>query len=152
MTRQLRLKLSGSFDYLLKEDIQLQLACLLTDTFAGEPVSGATVTFDIYNPDGSLLVSGTLLEHTKPGVYIYTMPDTMKDLKLPKGIYLVYAQATSPGGFEAVDMIQFHIDPPPGLELNALANTTIGITALTAIGLVGVFIWRRRPRSLEPGS
>jgi len=104
------------------------------------PVSGATVTFDIYYPDGVILVSGTLLEDAvNPGVYIHVMPDTMKDLKLPKGIYLVYARAVLPNGAQAIDMIQFHVDPPGasgngGLLTEALlAGSVLGVVAVVAM-------------------
>jgi hypothetical protein len=143
----LELKLSGSFDYLLKEEIHLQLAALLTDIYSGEPVTGATVTFDIYGPDGSILVSGTFDEDTDPGVYIYTMSETMKDLKLPKGIYLVYARAISPDGFEAVDMIQFHIDPPGETSSTSLlyfAPIGVGVAVVLGTMIGGLLVVRKR--------
>jgi hypothetical protein len=145
---QIQLKLSGEFDFLLKEEIRFQLAALLTDTYTGAAVSGATVTFDIYNPDGAILVSGTLVEDmTNPGVYIYVMSDTMKDLKLPKGIYLVYAQAISPDGFEAVDMIQFHIDPPGETYSTSLlyfAPIGVGVVVVLGIMIGGLLMVRKR--------
>ncbi|MFW9871441.1 MAG: TolB family protein, partial [Candidatus Thorarchaeota archaeon] len=142
VTKQLSLKLSGSFDYLLKEEIYLQLACQLTEVYTGDPESGATITFDIYSPDGSVLLSGTFEEDSEPGVYIYTMPETMKDMKLPKGIYLVHARAVSWEGFEAVDMIQFHIDPPGDVDMNIILAPSIAGFGVIAIAL----LWRRRIR------
>ncbi|MFX0075917.1 MAG: hypothetical protein ACFE96_10775, partial [Candidatus Hermodarchaeota archaeon] len=145
---QMQLKLSGSFDYLLKEEINLQLACLLTDFSTGDPVTGASVTFDVYSPDGSILISGTFVEDTDPGVYIYTMPETMKDSKLPKGIYLVYARAIALDGAEAVDMIQFHIDPPGESPNNLLPfDSYFGLISLLAWGILIIFFAIRRQRN-----
>ena len=62
------------------------------------------------------------------------MPDTMKDLKLPKGIYLVYARATLPSGAQAVDMIQFHIDPPG--EDDATFEAGLNVPFLLTIGMI----------------
>ena len=102
------------------------------------------MTFDIYDPDGVILVSGTLVEDmTNPGVYIYVMPDTMKDLKLPKGLYLVHALATLPDGAQAVDIIQFHVDPPgedaaseAGLNVPFLLTTGMILGGFATIGLL----------------
>lgn len=122
----LDLELSGSFDFLLKEKIHLQLAALLTDAATGNPVSGANVTATIYGPapnddnddddngGGSeqFIMTVTLVEEESgSGVYIFTTEQTMHELGLEKGIYLVYCTATL-DDLQAVDMIQFHIDPP----------------------------------------
>ena len=145
---QLELKLSGEFDFLLKEEIRLQLAALLTDTETGASVSGATVTFDIYDPDGAILVSGILVEDSvNPGVYIYVMADTMKDLKFPKGIYLVYAHATLPNGAETVDMIQFHIDPPSEVlsdPFQSFMPLVFGVMVIVGMPIGGLSIRRYR--------
>ncbi|MHA2143357.1 MAG: hypothetical protein ACXADD_17910, partial [Candidatus Thorarchaeota archaeon] len=145
----LMLKLSGSFDYLLKEDIHLQLAAFLVDTINGNPVTGATITFDIYGPDSALMLSGSFEEDFASGVYNYTYPDTFKDSKKDwvKGIYIVYAHATAPNGDEAVDMIQFHIDPPGGEGSDMLTNLVlVGFIGLLAFEFLRAsrYVWRRR--------
>jgi hypothetical protein len=146
----LMLKLSGSFDYLLKEDIHLQLAALLVESSTGNPVTGATIIFDIYGPDGSIFASGSFEESTEQCVYIYTHPDTFKDSKKDwvKGIYLVYAHATAPNGEEAGDMIQFHIDPPgsqgPDIVILALGGF-IGLLLLDTL-IAGRYLWKQRAR------
>jgi len=150
VVQRLELTLSGSFDFLLKEEIYLRLSALLTDLDTRESVSGATVTFDIYDPVGAVLVSGILIESTaESGVYTYLMPDTMKDLKLEKGIYLVHARAVLPNGAEAVDMIQFHIDPPSddnGALIAGFSSMMVG-----AIAIVGIFVAvRHRIRRIRP--
>jgi parallel beta-helix repeat protein len=142
------LEVSGSFDFLLKEDIHLQLVAMLTYLDTGEPISGATVTFDIYDSDGLILMTGTMVEDlANPGVYIYVTPDTMKDLKLPKGIYLVHARATLPNGAEAVGMIQFHVDPPGTSGPDTLFLSVVagfgGMVLLDSV-LVGRYLLRRR--------
>ncbi|MGY5860403.1 MAG: hypothetical protein RTU63_13615 [Candidatus Thorarchaeota archaeon] len=136
----LYLQLSGNFDYLLKEDIHFQLAAILLDSIAGNPVTGATITFDIFGPDGSITVSGNLAESTAPGVYVFTQLDTMKDDKIgwPKGIYLVYARAISPDGLESVDMIQFHVDPPG--ESNSNFTMNLGWVGFSGLAIVNIVI------------
>ncbi|MHA2142589.1 MAG: hypothetical protein ACXADF_06440 [Candidatus Thorarchaeota archaeon] len=142
---RLSLKLSGSFDFLEKEKIHLQIAGLLTVSSTGEAVSGATVTFDVYGPEGEIILSDTLLEELpEAGVYIYRAPLTMKDMDLAKGIYWVYAQAETAEGALAVDMIQFHIDPPP--EIEGDASLTVGSVGLgiSAFAIAMTAVWRRR--------
>ncbi len=140
-------KLSGSFDYLEKEEIHLQIAGLLTDSETGAVIAGATVTFEIYNPDGIVIISGMLFE-TTPGVYVYKADDTIKNLKdtLAKGIYWVYAHATTLDGREAVDMIQFHIDPPGGAAFNLSPWSLpliVGVLALLSGSVGGSYLKRR---------
>jgi len=146
---QVELELSGNFDYLLKEDIHLQLAALLTNKQTEEPIMGATVTFDIYGPDGLVVVSGTLDEGADPGVYVYTMPETIKKYKdvFVKGIYLVYAHAVTVDDYEAVDMIQFHIDPPgvqgPNMLVILALSAFVGLLVLNSL-IAGHYFWKQR--------
>jgi hypothetical protein len=147
------LKLSGEFDFLLKEDIHLQIAALLTDKNTGEPISDATVTFTVYDPDLNPFMLGPLVEEIPDsGVYENTSRLTMKDMKLPKGIYLVYAHAVTWDGYEAIDMIQFHIDPPASMDSGLLVPTGIGVVAVFAIGLVGVSLLGRKARARKHSS
>ncbi|MFW9889037.1 MAG: hypothetical protein ACFFER_12695 [Candidatus Thorarchaeota archaeon] len=140
-----QLKLSGEFDFLLKEEIHLQLAALLTDRNTGDPISYATVTYTVYDPDRNLILAGPLIEEiSDSGVYVNRSTLTMKDMDLPKGIYLVYARAVTWDGFEAVDMIQFHIDPPSESESNSLLLVGFGSLAAIAFGFAGIQLGRRR--------
>ncbi|MFW9889036.1 MAG: hypothetical protein ACFFER_12690, partial [Candidatus Thorarchaeota archaeon] len=148
VTRRLTLKLSGSFDYLEKEKIHLQLAALLTDMYTGEPITGATVTFDLYAPDGSLILSEVFDEDTEPGVYIFTALLTINDLKtiLVKGIYLVYAQSVSLDGLNAIDMIQFHIDPPgetPDSSLLPKVSGSSSVVLAMGVAILGALVLRK---------
>ena len=143
-TQRLQLELSGSFDFLLKEEIHLQIAGLLTDFFTGDPISEAIVTFDVYDPDGSIILYGEMVEEiAESGEYIYKSPLTIKKMGLPKGIYRIYAQAETSEGLKAVDMIQFHIDPPGDTESNPwLPLTIVGFGGLAFMGVVMIFLRR----------
>ena len=144
VTQRLELELSGSFDYLEKEEIHLQIAGILTDSYTGAVISGAHVTFEIYNPDGIMVISDVLVE-TIPGIYVYKTADTIKVLKdvLTKGIFWVYAHAQAEDGREAVDMIQFHIDPPGDLKSNPwLTLAIVGFVGLAFMGVAMIFMWR----------
>jgi hypothetical protein len=133
-----QLKLSGEFDFLLRENIHLKLAALLTDKNTGEPISGATVTFTMYDPDLNPLVIGQLIEEmSDSGVYLYTSELTIRDMDLPKGIYLVHAHAIAPDGSEVVDIIQFHVDPPSSLSLGILVLSVFSIVFVITAGVFG---------------
>ena len=144
------LKLSGNFDYPIREAIPLQIAALLTDHYNGKPVSGATVTFWVHNPEHQMIFTGTLEEQVSgSGVYLYQTSQTLRQLDLDKGIYLIYAKATVIGGVESIDMIQFHIDPPGGsspTDLGLLSLLTLGIIGVASVVLHGflVLFWLRR--------
>jgi len=155
---QLNLQLSGSFDYLLEEKINLQLAALLRDAATGYPLSGATVTAIIYGPafddkgakyddDERFVMTVTLVEEVLgSGVYIFTAEDTMKDMRLEKGIYLVYCSAIL-GDLQTTEMIQFHIDPPGDSESGSdsmLIVSTSLIGVLSLVSLIGIFVKRRK--------
>jgi hypothetical protein len=142
------LQLSGSFDFLEKEEIHLQLAGILLDKDSGLPVSGAAITANIYDPEGRDLLSVVMIEEILgSGIYTYTHPTTMKDEKLQKGIYLVTAHAISSEGIEAFDMLQFHIDPPGGQGPDMLILLPLGgfIGLLVIDSLIaGRYMWKRR--------
>ena len=148
---RLDLELSGEFDFKLRENIYLQLAGLLVNPDTNEPVSGATIECWVYDPNGDLLQQFNLIEDSEtPGVYVFTAPLTMRQLNLARGMYLIYAKATityqDKVVAEAIDMLQFHIDPPGDIE------TPITFTLLSYVGLVflssGTFItgWILRGR------
>ncbi|MFX0075916.1 MAG: ABC transporter substrate-binding protein [Candidatus Hermodarchaeota archaeon] len=143
-TNPVQLKLSGSFDFLLKEDIHLQIAALLTDKNTGDPISHAIVKFTVYDPNRIPIIQGLLVE-TKPntGVYLNISQLTMKEMTLPKGIYLVYAHARSWGGSEAVDMIQFHIDPPSIISLDLSILLQIGLIGVIVVSIIGMWLFYR---------
>ncbi|MFW9904787.1 MAG: hypothetical protein ACFFFH_10675, partial [Candidatus Thorarchaeota archaeon] len=144
--QQLKLKLSGNFDYLLWENIHPQLAATLTDSETDLPISGATVTASVYDPDGDLLINAELLEvPSMTGVYVYNSPKTLRELRLPKGIYLVYVHAVTTEGAETFDILQFHIDPPSG---DTPPITTVALGATLLLTLVGTLLLVRSRRHL----
>jgi len=159
--RQLELKLSGSFDYLEKEKIQISIAAYLVDVETGNPIIPTvslplTVNITLVNPNGDIL--GTFeMEHLGLGVYRYVSESTIDDLKnvLTKGIYLIYGYVD----FNVVnhyfsveeDVIQFHIDPPSGTEPNLWSIFMVGsFGGLTILSVTLTFLLlRRRRRNLE---
>jgi hypothetical protein len=151
--RNFALELSGSFDYLLKEEIHFQFAGQLRDVDTGVPISGAYVEFAIYGPDGLPIRSDSMIEQ-RPGTYVYTSAETLKDLKWEKGIYLVICDAALEAGAEtcATAMIQFHIDPPSDSNLMASSvSLTIGAVGIVSgAGFSGLFLKRRRDLRKRP--
>ncbi|MFX1319955.1 MAG: NosD domain-containing protein [Promethearchaeota archaeon] len=143
--RDIQLELSGSFDFIDKEDIRLQIAALLTDKETGEPISSATITAIIYDPDGNeLLLIDFIEEVPGSGVYIYRSPLTLKDLKWLKGIYLVIATATVIDYDiivgETTAMFQFHIDPPGETTANPPSILTWLLITVIILSTIGISI------------
>ena len=142
-TVRLNLKLSGEFDFLLKEEIHLQLAALVTERNSRIPLTGATVSFTIYDPEGQIFQEGYLIEEVEgSGVYIYTDEQTMKDLNIPKGIYLVIAETQFFHHPAVTDMIQFHVDPPSETSDVPLILSAVFL-GLTVSGVL-VYLFQRR--------
>ena len=150
VTQLIEMELSGSFDYLLKEKIYLQIAAMLKDATTGMPISGATVTATIYGPEFDdkgdayeerFVMTVTLVEEVPgSGVYIFTTEETMKDMDLEKGIYLVYCTAALPNGAEVMEMMQFHIDPPSDsgpLSISTMDVLYVGISVGIIVVLIG---------------
>ena len=155
---QLDLQLSGNFDFLLEEKINLQLAAFLRDAATGYPLSGASITATIYGPafndkgdkysdDERFVMNVTLVEEVPgSGVYIFTAEETMKDMSLEKGIYVVYCSAIW-GDLQTTEMIQFHIDPPgesgsSSDSLLIISSSLIGVLSL--VSLIIIFVKRRK--------
>jgi parallel beta-helix repeat protein len=156
-TQQIEMQLSGSFDYVLKEKIHLQIAAMLKDAATGRPISGATVTATIYGPEFDdkgdeyeerFVMTVTLVEEVPgSGVYIFTTEETMKDMDLEKGIYIVYCTAHLENGAEVVDMMQFHIDPPGDTDVpSQTMSGTLFIAASVGVivSLVGLITYAYR--------
>ncbi|MFQ6086526.1 MAG: hypothetical protein ACE5OV_00735 [Candidatus Bathyarchaeia archaeon] len=129
----LSVKLTGELDYLYRERVKIRLAVLVTDPNTKEPVSGADVTVDIYDLEGDLLVSADMVERLPgTGIYEWESSDTIKALRLEKGVYLVHAYASFPSGPTASDIVEFHIDPPA--ESGALTTLMVcGAVVLVAV-------------------
>jgi hypothetical protein len=101
----------------------------------------------VKGPDGNEIISAEMLEETPgSGIYIYEAPWTLKEQNLPKGIYLVHAQAVVSPAENAVDMIQFHIDPPGEFEPSFLGIAGLGCLVAMVFGLTGFHLRQRNFR------
>lgn len=113
----LSIKSAGEFDYLEKEKINIRIAVLVKDKDTDEPVSGSTVTLEVFAPDGEKISNKKIPENmiekmAGSGIYEVESLKTIDKLKLDKGIYLVHIKASYEDGPMATDIIEFHIDPP----------------------------------------
>ena len=140
----LSIKLTGELDYLFRERIKIRLTAIVTDANTMEPISNATVSIQIFKPDGELWISSAMNEKIPgSGVYEWESEDTILALQLTKGVYLAYAQVSSPG--IAADITEFHIDPPAEqpIELhNLLLLILAGIVATV------IFAWYKDHQKL----
>jgi hypothetical protein len=148
------IKLTGSLNYLLAEDVNVRLDALVEDAKTMAPVSNASVTVQIYYPNGSLWVSDTMLE-TQPGTGIYEWESsgTINEMNLAKGVYLVVANASAGTAF-STDILLFHIDPSAG---TGSASTTFDVyvtlvTALAALAITGALLLKRYRKLLSKTS
>lgn len=132
----LQLKLSCSFDFLLKEKVCIQIAGLLTDSGTGKPVYNAVISAQVYYPDERVVPITLIEQGSEPGIYVYKDPQTIEQLNLPKGIYLVSARAVIGGIVDAYDMIQFHVDPPSSMNNGVMAPFGVGLALIVVAGVV----------------
>ena len=138
--RALSVKLSGEFDYLQYEKVKIRLAALVTEAITGELVSGASVTLDIYDENGELLVSAPMVERLAgTGIYEWESPKTIRSLmvlrKIEKGVYLAHVRASFQGA-NAHDILEFHIDPPPEEPNTTLIIAIIALLAAVVTPLI----------------
>ncbi len=143
----LSLKLTGQLDYLSMENIRVRLAALVKDATTLEPISNADVSIAIYDADGALWVSDTMVERLAgTGIYEWESEKTIRLLRLEKGVYLAHVTASLQGGQTASDILEFHIDPPQDqpIELKTLLTVTV-------IGVVAIItsVWYISRRKLE---
>ena len=137
----LSIKLTGELDYLYRERVKIRLAALVVDPNTMEPVPGADVTVDIYDPDGNLWLSAEMVERLPgTGIYEWESSDTIKALKLEKGIYLVHARTSFPSGPTAYDILEFHIDPPT----DSGALTTLIVCGAVVLVAVAALLSQRK--------
>jgi len=134
------IKLTSPLDYFWRERVKVRLSVLVTEADSGKPVSDATVTMRIYDPNGNLWVSDAMVEKlVGTGIYEWESSDTIEKLQLLKGVYLVHVQVSRGGSPAASDILEFHIDPPAeGLSdvplyyliLPAIASAAVVVTLL----------------------
>ena len=111
--RILSIKLSGEHDYGFMEDVRIGIAAHVKDVHSTQPISYANVSIEIYDSDGELWISDSMVEMPLgTAIYQWESENTIRRLRLKKGIYLAHVQASYMGGPTTSDMLQFHIDPP----------------------------------------
>jgi len=143
---------AGDVDYLFDEDINVTLVALVKDIIAQQPVSNASVTLEIYCPNGSLLAAEPMVESVAgSGVYVWESNGTIKEMKLAKGVYWAKAMASIKDDLPSSTVTLFHIDPPSGAPTSpATAEVYYLATAIAISGaIVGTILLRRRTRELK---
>ena len=112
--------LTGSLDYLLQEDAHIRLDALVKDAKTMATISNASVTLEIYYPNGSLWVSEKMSEILNgTGIYEWESNETIQQMNLEKGVYLACVQASITDDLPSTDIVLFHVDPPSGSPLTA---------------------------------
>jgi hypothetical protein len=140
--------LTGSLDYLLQEDVHIRLDALVKDAKTMVAISNASVTLEIYYPNGSLWVSEKMFEILNgTGIYEWESNETIQQMNLEKGVYLACAQASITDDLPSTDIVLFHVDPPSGSPLTAPSiEFYYGalMIALAAALIIGIVILRRQ--------
>ena len=107
----LALTLLGGFDYNVAEPARVKVCAELKDSITMQPISGANVTIQVFDPNDNLWVSASMNETiTGTGFYEWDSPDTVANMNLQPGVYIAQVSA-SYGSSSAYDFMLFHIDP-----------------------------------------
>ena len=107
--QMLAIAFSGEREYFEDDDVKIRLAALVRYADTMEPLSNAAVDIMIYNPEGALWNSSSMVERLAgTGIYEWESSDTIVELELEKGFYLIHVQARL-GALEASEISQFHI-------------------------------------------
>jgi hypothetical protein len=150
VTPPLSIKLSGEFDYGKTEKTNIRLAALVKNSSTSKPVSGANVIIQIYYPNGTLWVSGIMLEKLAgTGIYEWQSSNKIDKLKPDEGVYLVQVKAFVSTDPTASDMLLFHIDPPAESQDPSLTTMSFyaAFTIVLAAGtIVGAFVIKRHKK------
>jgi len=105
----LAIEFSGEREYFEGDDVKIRLVALVKYADTMMPASNANVTIRIFDSDGELWGSGVMVEKlTGTGIYEWESIDTIAQLELQKGFYLIHVQARL-GGLEASTISQFRI-------------------------------------------
>jgi hypothetical protein len=121
----LSLTLLGGFDYGVAEPAQVKVFAQLRDAVTMEPISGANVTIQVFDPNDILWVSAGMVEAINgTGIYEWDSPDTIANMNLQPGVYLALVTASN-GISSASEIMAFHIDPTP----SSPATTTLPSSA-----------------------
>jgi hypothetical protein len=139
----LSIKLSGEFDYLHREDVKIRVAALVRYADIMEPVSNANVTIEIYDPYGTLWISDMMVERLPgTGIYMWESNETIRELRLEKGVYLVHVRASFQEGPTTSDILMFHIDPPAEESSIPIYSYVIAISVVLVV-VLGLILLKR---------
>lgn len=145
--RALSIELSGEHDYLFMEAVKMRLTAHVKDATTLESVSNANVTIEIYGPDGNLWVSDRMVERlASTGIYEWESGETIRILRLEKGVYLSRVTASSEGSLTISDILQFHIDPLPE---EPVQTHLILLFVLATAWAIAVSVWYLDHRRLS---
>jgi hypothetical protein len=144
-SESLSLTLLGDFDYGVAEQANVKVFAELRDAVTMEPISGANVTIQVFDPNDTLWVSAGMVEAINgTGIYEWDSPDTIANLNLQPGVYLAQVTA-SVGSSSASEITAFHIDPTPSSPgTTALPFILAMIVALVLGGILIVQVLPRR--------
>jgi hypothetical protein len=128
----LSLTLLGGFDYGAAEQANVKVFAELRDAVTMEPISGANVTIQVFDPNDTLWVSTGMVEAINgTGIYEWDSPDTIANMNLQPGVYLVQVTASN-GGSSASEIMAFHVDPPS----SSAGTTTLPFYLAIIVALV----------------
>lgn len=83
------LALFGGFDYNVAEQARVKVFAQLRYQTTMEPISGANVTIQVFDPNDSLWVSASMVETLNgTGIYEWESADTVANMSLPAGVTL----------------------------------------------------------------
>jgi len=107
----LSLTLLGGFDYGVAEPARVKVFAELRDAVTMGPISGASLTIEVFDPNDTLWVSAGMVETVYgTGIYEWDSPDTVANMNLQAGVYLAQVTASYGGSF-ASEVMVFHVDP-----------------------------------------
>jgi hypothetical protein len=130
--KALSLTLLGGFDYSVTEPAKVKVVAQLRYPITMGPISGASVTIQVFEPNDTLWVSAHMVETLNgTGIYEWESADTVANMSLPVGVYIARVTASS-GIFSASDIMLFHIDPPP----NSVGTAALPFYLATIVALV----------------
>ena len=141
----LSIEFSGEREYFEGDDVKIRLVALVRYADTMMPASNANVTIRIFDPEGELWISGVMVEKlTGTGIYEWESIDTIAELELEKGFYLIHVQARL-GGLEASEISQFRIATvQKTTSIISLDADPTSVTTGSSITLSGV-IFPKRP-------
>jgi hypothetical protein len=128
----LSLTLLGGFDYGVAEPAKVKVFAELRNSVTMEPISGASVNIQVFDPNDTLWVSAGMVETVNgTGIYEWDSSDTVANLNLQPGVCLVKVTASN-GGYSASEIMLFHIDPTQ----NSAGTTTLPFYLAIIVALV----------------